>query len=40
MKIIMVETFVLGIPWRSLTYVQVHIDEGQLGAGETREQAA
>ena len=26
----------LGTPWRNLTFVQVHTDEGLTGVGETR----
>ncbi|KAA9161091.1 mandelate racemase/muconate lactonizing enzyme family protein [Amycolatopsis acidicola] len=36
MKISRVETFVLGTPWRDLTFVRVHTDEGLTGVGETR----
>lgn len=36
MKISTVETFVLGTPWRDLTYVRVTTDEGITGVGETR----
>jgi galactonate dehydratase len=36
MKITDVTTHVLGTPWRDLTYVQVHTDEGLVGVGETR----
>jgi len=31
-----VTTHVLGTPWRDLTFVQVHTDEGLVGVGETR----
>jgi len=31
-----VTTHVLGTPWRDLTFVQVHTDEGLVGIGETR----
>ncbi|HKS49417.1 MAG TPA: mandelate racemase/muconate lactonizing enzyme family protein [Amycolatopsis sp.] len=36
MKISAVETFVLGTPWRDLTFVRVTTDEGLTGVGETR----
>lgn len=36
MKITKVDTHVLGTPWRDLTYVVVHTDEGLTGVGETR----
>jgi galactonate dehydratase len=36
MKISSITTHVLGTPWRDLTYVQVHTDEGLVGVGETR----
>ncbi|WP_280218592.1 mandelate racemase/muconate lactonizing enzyme family protein [Nocardia neocaledoniensis] len=36
MKITRVDTHILGTPWRDLTYVQVHTDEGLTGVGETR----
>jgi galactonate dehydratase len=36
MKISKVEHFVLGTPWRDLTYVRVTTDEGLTGVGETR----
>lgn len=36
MKITRLETFVLGTPWRDLTYVRVHTDDGLVGVGETR----
>ena len=36
MKITKVDTHVLGTPWRNLTFVQVHTDEGLTGLGETR----
>jgi len=36
MKISKVSTHVVGTPWRDLTYVQVHTDEGVSGVGETR----
>jgi len=36
MKISDVTAHVLGTPWRDLTYVQVHTDEGLVGVGETR----
>lgn len=36
MKITNVTTHVLGTPWRDLTFVQVHTDEGLIGVGETR----
>jgi galactonate dehydratase len=36
MKITDVTTHVLGTPWRDLTFVQVHTDEGLAGVGETR----
>jgi galactonate dehydratase len=35
-KISNVTTHVLGTPWRDLTYVQVHTDDGLVGVGETR----
>src|SRR6476660_850387 len=31
-----ISTHVVGTPWRNLTYVQVHTDEGITGVGETR----
>ncbi|MFJ8670297.1 mandelate racemase/muconate lactonizing enzyme family protein, partial [Streptomyces sp. NPDC093600] len=31
-----ITTHVVGTPWRNLTYVQVHTDEGLTGVGETR----
>jgi galactonate dehydratase len=31
-----ISTHVVGTPWRNLTYVQVHTDEGVTGVGETR----
>ncbi len=36
MKITEVTTHVLGTPWRDLTFVQIHTDEGLVGVGETR----
>ena len=36
MKITELTTHVLGTPWRDLTFVQVHTDEGLVGVGETR----
>jgi galactonate dehydratase len=36
MKITGITTHVLGTPWRDLTFVQVHTDEGLSGVGETR----
>jgi galactonate dehydratase len=36
MRISSITTHVLGTPWRDLTYVQVHTDEGLVGVGETR----
>lgn len=36
MKITHLEPLVLGTPWRDLTYVRVHTDEGLVGVGETR----
>jgi galactonate dehydratase len=36
MKISAIDTYVLGTPWRNLTYVQVSTDEGLTGVGETR----
>ena len=36
MKITSITTHVLGTPWRDLTFVQVHTDEGLTGVGETR----
>ncbi|MET0901970.1 MAG: mandelate racemase/muconate lactonizing enzyme family protein [Acidimicrobiales bacterium] len=36
MKISKVTTHVVGTPWRDLTYVQVHTDDGVVGVGETR----
>jgi galactonate dehydratase len=35
-KITDVETFVMGTPWRDLTFVRVTTDEGLTGVGETR----
>jgi galactonate dehydratase len=35
-KITKITTHVLGTPWRDLTFVQVHTDEGLVGVGETR----
>jgi galactonate dehydratase len=35
-KITNVTTHVLGTPWRDLTFVQVHTDDGLVGVGETR----
>jgi galactonate dehydratase len=35
-RITEVTTHVLGTPWRDLTFVQVHTDEGLTGVGETR----
>jgi galactonate dehydratase len=31
-----ITTHVVGTPWRNLTFVQVHTDEGLTGVGETR----
>lgn len=36
MRITRVDTHVVGTPWRNLTYVVVHTDEGLTGVGETR----
>ena len=36
MRITGISTHVVGTPWRNLTYVQVHTDEGITGVGETR----
>ncbi|MFE0737244.1 mandelate racemase/muconate lactonizing enzyme family protein [Streptomyces sp. NPDC058855] len=36
MRITRSSTHVVGTPWRNLTYVQVHTDEGLTGVGETR----
>ncbi|MCK9878152.1 mandelate racemase/muconate lactonizing enzyme family protein [Frankia sp. Ag45/Mut15] len=36
MRISRLETFVLGTPWRDLTYVRLHTDDGLVGVGETR----
>ena len=36
MRVSDVTTHVLGTPWRDLTFVQVHTDEGLVGVGETR----
>lgn len=36
MKITRIDTHVVGTPWRDLTYVVVHTDEGLHGVGETR----
>lgn len=36
MKITHLDTFVVGTPWRDLTYVRVHTDDGLVGVGETR----
>jgi galactonate dehydratase len=36
MKISDVRTYVLGTPWRNLTFVEVHTDEGLTGVGEAR----
>ncbi|CUU54879.1 galactonate dehydratase [Parafrankia irregularis] len=36
MKIAQLETFVLGTPWRDLTYVRLRTDDGLVGVGETR----
>jgi galactonate dehydratase len=36
MKISRISTYVVGTPWRDLTYVQVFTDEGLVGVGETR----
>ncbi len=36
MKISKLTSHVVGTPWRDLTYVQVHTDEGLVGVGETR----
>ena len=36
MRISEVTTHVLGTPWRDLTFVRVHTDEGLAGVGETR----
>lgn len=36
MKISNVDTYVLGTPWRDLTFVRVRTDDGLVGVGETR----
>ncbi|MGW8366488.1 mandelate racemase/muconate lactonizing enzyme family protein, partial [Streptomyces wedmorensis] len=36
MRITGITTHVVGTPWRNLTYVLVHTDEGLTGVGETR----
>lgn len=36
MKITHLDTFVLGTPWRDLSYLQVRTDEGLTGVGEAR----
>lgn len=36
MRITHLSTHVVGTPWRNLTYVQVHTDEGLTGVGEAR----
>ncbi|KMS83078.1 mandelate racemase/muconate lactonizing enzyme family protein [Prauserella rugosa] len=36
MKITGISTHVVGTPWRNLTYVLVHTDDGLTGVGETR----
>lgn len=36
MRITGITTHVVGTPWRNLTYVQVHTDDGITGVGETR----
>ncbi|MFE3543152.1 mandelate racemase/muconate lactonizing enzyme family protein [Nocardia sp. NPDC059177] len=36
MRITRLDTHVIGTPWRNLTYVVVHTDEGLTGVGETR----
>ncbi|MFC4909415.1 mandelate racemase/muconate lactonizing enzyme family protein [Actinomadura gamaensis] len=36
MRISKIETHVVGTPWRNLTFVTVHTDEGLTGVGETR----
>ncbi|SDQ81644.1 mandelate racemase/muconate lactonizing enzyme family protein [Actinopolyspora saharensis] len=36
MKITKVEPLVLGTPWRDMTYVRLHTDDGFVGVGETR----
>ncbi|MGH3313299.1 MAG: mandelate racemase/muconate lactonizing enzyme family protein [Streptomyces sp.] len=36
MRITGISTHVVGTPWRNLTYVQVHTDDGLTGVGETR----
>lgn len=36
MKITHLDVHVMGTPWRDLTYVRVHTDEGLVGVGETR----
>lgn len=36
MRITGITTHVVGTPWRDLTYVLVHTDEGLTGVGETR----
>ncbi|GAB3559980.1 galactonate dehydratase [Actinopolyspora lacussalsi] len=36
MRITKLEPLVLGTPWRDLTYLRVHTDDGIVGVGETR----
>ncbi|KAB2349649.1 mandelate racemase/muconate lactonizing enzyme family protein [Actinomadura rudentiformis] len=36
MRITKIDTHVVGTPWRNLTFVTVHTDEGLTGVGETR----
>ena len=36
MKITRYETFIVGTPWRNLTYVLVETDAGFTGVGEAR----
>ncbi|WP_280419864.1 mandelate racemase/muconate lactonizing enzyme family protein [Nocardia carnea] len=36
MRITRLDTHVVGTPWRNLTYVTVHTDDGLVGVGETR----
>ncbi|NGO68476.1 enolase C-terminal domain-like protein [Streptomyces boncukensis] len=36
MRITHISSHVVGTPWRNLTYIQVHTDEGLTGVGETR----
>ncbi len=36
MRITKISSHIVGTPWRNLTYIQVHTDEGLVGVGETR----